>query len=119
MDNYDTAVTLMKEKFGSKESILETHLCQATPDIKCSVEKLLRQLESQGEVINEHKMLIYSILSKVLLETVVKLEDATKGEGEWTMKILRKWSNQHITIPQCRVANAKGRVYTYDSRQVK
>ena len=50
VDNYDTAVTLMKEKFGSKESVLETHLCQATPDIKCSVKKLLRQLESQGEV---------------------------------------------------------------------
>ena len=64
-------------------------------------------------------MLIYSILSKVLLEAVVKLEDAKKGEGEWTMKFLRNWSNQHITIPQCRVANAKGRVYIYDSRQVK
>ena len=36
------------------------------------------------------------------------------------MKFMRKWSNQYITIPQCRVANAKERkVHTYDSRQVK
>ena len=74
-------------------------------------------------MINEHKMLIYQILSKFPLE-VVKLEvkDVKKKEREWTMELLRKSLNQHITIQenaQRRVANAKGRVYTYDSRQVK
>ena len=67
-------------------------------------------------------MLIYQILSKFPLEAVDKLEDAKKDEGECTIGLLRKLFNQHITIQenaQCRVANAKGRVYTYDSRQVK
>ena len=134
-DNYDTAVTLLKEKFGSKESIIETlyaklhHLPTSSGkfnDIKYthnSVERLLTQLESQGEVTNEQKMLIYQILSKFLLEVVIKLEDAKKDEREWTMELLRKLLNQHITkqeYAQRRVAYAKGkRVYTYDSRQVK
>ena len=132
-DNYDTAVTLLKEKFGSKESIIETlyaklhHLpisCSKFNDIKYTynnVERILRQLESQGEEINEQKMLIYQILGKFPLEVVVKLEDAKKDE-QWTMVLLRQLLDQHITVQenaqrrvenaQRRVANAKGRVYT-------
>ena len=64
-DNYDTAVTLLKEKFGSKESIIETlyaklhHLPTSSSkfnDVKYAYnndERTLRQLESQGEEINE------------------------------------------------------------------
>ena len=132
-DNYDTAVTLLKEKFGSKESIIETlyaklhHLPTSSSkfiDIKYTynnVERVLRQLESQGEEINEQKMLIYQILGKFPLEVVVKLEDAKKDE-QWTIELLRQLLNQHITVQenaQRRVANVKGRVYTYDSRQIR
>ena len=66
-------------------------------------------------------MLIYQILGKFPLEVVVKLEDAKKDE-QWTMVLLRQLLNQHITIQenaQRRVANAKGRVYTYNSRQIR
>ena len=133
-DNYDTVVALLKEKFGGRESIIEMlyaklhHLPTSSGkfnDIKYtynSVERLLRQLESQGEAINVQKMLIYQILSKFPLEVVLKLEDAKKCEVEWTMQLLRKLLNQHITIQesaQRRVANAKGRVHTNDSRQAK
>ena len=55
-------------------------------------------------------MLIYQILSKFPLEVVVKLEDVKKCEGEWTVELLRKLLNQHISIKenaQCRVANVK------------
>ena len=72
-------------------------------------------------MINEQKMLIHQILSKFPL-IVIKLQDVKKGEREWTMELLRKLLNQHIIIQenaQSRVANAKGRVYTYDNRQVK
>ena len=62
------------------------------------------------------------LYGKFPLEVVVKLEDVKKCEGELTMGLLRKLLNQHINTQentQCRVTNAKGRVYTYDSRQVK
>ena len=43
------------------------------------------QLESQGEVINELKLLIYKTFSKFPLEVAVKLEDAKTFEenGQW------------------------------------
>ena len=62
-DNYDVVVALLKDKFGSKESTVETlyarlyHLPTSSSrfnDIKYTynnVERLLRQLESQGEAI--------------------------------------------------------------------
>ena len=72
-DNYDTVVApaLLKEKFCSRESIIETiyaklhHFPTSSGkfnDIKYTVKRLLRQLESQGEASNEQKMLIYQIL---------------------------------------------------------
>ena len=42
------------------------------------IEKLLRQLESQGEIVNQQKMLIHQLLSKFPLEVIVKLEDVKK-----------------------------------------
>ena len=63
-DNHDVAVKLLKEKFGSKESIVETLYAKLQrlamysgkfSDIKYTynnVERLLRRLESQGEVVN-------------------------------------------------------------------
>ena len=132
-DNYDVVVALLKDKFGSKESIIETlyarlyHLPTSSGkfnDIKYTynnVERLLRQLESQGETINRQKMLIYQILSKFPVDVVVKLEDAKKCGVEWTMELLRKLLTEYITIQECaqrRVANAKGRVYTQDGEQV-
>ena len=86
-----------------------------------NVERLLRQLESQGEAINGQKMLIYQILSKFPVDVVVKLEDAKKCEVEWTMELLRKLLTEYIITQECaqrRVANAKGRVYTQDSEQI-
>ena len=68
-DNYNVVVALLKDKFGSKEFIIETlyaklyHLPTSSGkfnDIKYTynnVERLLRQLESQGEIINGQKML--------------------------------------------------------------
>ena len=66
-DNYDVVVALLKDKFSSKESIVEIlyarlyHLPTSSGkfnDIKYTynnVERLLRQLESQGEAINGQK----------------------------------------------------------------
>ena len=87
-DNYDVVVALLKDKLSSKESIIETLYAKLyllptfsgkLNDIKYSynnVERLLRQLESQGETINGQKVLINQILSKFPVDVVVKLEDA-------------------------------------------
>ena len=94
-DNYDVVVALLKDKFGSKESIIETlyarlyHLPTSSgkfSDIKYTynnVERLLRQLESQGETINRQKMLIYQILSKFPVDVVVKLKNV-EWNGPWS-----------------------------------
>ena len=92
-------------------------------DIKYACNNVERLLEPQGEVVNEQKMLIYQILSKFPFEVVVELEDTKKCEEEWTMELIVK----EVIKPayyctgntQRRVANAKGRVNTYDTRHIK
>ena len=63
-DNYDIAVTLLKQKFGRPDSIVEMlyaklqHLPTSSPrfgDIRRThenIERILRQLESQGKNVN-------------------------------------------------------------------
>ena len=63
-DNYDMVVTLLQEKFGKKEAIIELLYGKLQNLPKCcnkfleiqrncdSVEKVLRQLEAQGEIVN-------------------------------------------------------------------
>ena len=75
-ENYDTVITLLKEKFGKKEAIIESlyaklqNLPKANnkfSEIKHThevIEKLLRQLEAQGECINEQRMLIQLLICK-------------------------------------------------------
>ena len=75
-ENYQVAVAILKEKFGKKDSIIEMryaklqHLSVSSnkfSDIKHThdnIERVLRQLESQGEQVNQQKMLIHQILSK-------------------------------------------------------
>ena len=77
--NYELAITLLQEKFGKKEAIIESLYAklQNLPKIgnKFSeikhnhevTEKLLRQLEAQGEVIRGQRMLIQQHLCKILL----------------------------------------------------
>ena len=99
-ENYDVAVTLLREKFGRPDSIIEMlygklqHLLtsiQRFTDIKRAyenIERILRQLESQGENVKDQKMLIHQILSKFPLDVILKLED-TKTFGQvWTMELL-------------------------------
>ena len=103
-DGYDVSIQILHERFGNKEAIIEAlyaklqHLPTASnkfSDIKYTydvIEKLLRQLESQGEIVNQQKMLIHQLLSKFPLEVIVKLEDVKKCDQVWTMQLLRKLS---------------------------
>ena len=95
------AVTILKEKFGKKDSIIEMlyaklqHLPVLSTkliDIKYthdSIERILRQLESQGEQVNQQKMLIHQILSKFPLDVVLRLEDCKELGQVWTTELLR------------------------------
>ena len=67
-ENYSVAVDILKEKFGKKDSIIEMlyaklhHLSVSSAkfsDIKYtydSIERVLRQLESHGEQVDQQKM---------------------------------------------------------------
>ena len=54
------------------------------------MEKILRQLESQGENIEQQQMLVQQILSKFPTEVVVKLEESKKLDENWTVKLLHE-----------------------------
>ena len=89
-EGYDVAIQISQERFGNKEVIIEalyTKL-QSLPtasnkfsDIKYTnavIKRLLQQLEAQGEIVNQKNMLIHQLLSKFLLEVIVKLEEVKK-----------------------------------------
>ena len=83
-ENYLVAVAILKEKCGKEDSIIERLYAklQYLPvsstkltDIKYtydSIERILRQLESQGEQVNQQKMLVHQILSKFPLDVVLR-----------------------------------------------
>jgi len=100
-ENYDVAITLLKEKFGRPDSIIEMlyaklqHLLTSIlrfTDIKRmyeNIERILQQLGSQGENVNGQKMLIHQILSKFPLDVILKLEDTITFGQVLTMELLR------------------------------
>ena len=78
-----------------------------------NIERLLRQLESQGENVNGQKILIHQILIKFPLDVILTLED-TKTFGQvWTMELLQKLLSQYVETQenaQRHFANVKGYV---------
>ena len=75
-------VALLQEKFGRKEAIIQLFysklqtlpkFCNKFVDMQCTcdlIEKILRQLEAQGETINSQRMLIQLLLSKFPIEII-------------------------------------------------
>ena len=56
-------------------------------------------------------MLIHQLLSKFLLEVIVKLEDVKKCDQVWTMQLLRKLLSQYVMVQensQRQVNNVRG-----------
>ena len=77
-------------KIGSKFSGI-----QRTCD---TIEKILRELEAQGESIDEQRTLIQQIISKFPAEVVVKLEESKEPVRPWTMPSLRDAIHHYITV---------------------
>ena len=124
-EGYDVVIQILQERFGNKEVIIEALYAklQRLPtasnkfsDIKYTydvIERLLRQLEAQGEIVNQQKMLIHQLLSKFHLEIIVKLEDVKKCDQAWTMQLLQKLLSQYIMVQE----NAQRRVSIRGSSQ--
>ena len=84
------------------------------------IEKLLQQLESQGEIVNQQKMLIHQLLSKFPLAVILKLEDVKRCDQVWMMQLLRKSLSQYVMVQenvQRQVSNVRGG--SLQGRQVK
>ena len=111
-DNYALAVRLLQEKFGQKEAIVGVlysklqNLPKANSkfaDIQRTsetIEKLLRQLEAQGESIYEQKILIQQIISKYPSEVIVKLEKTKEPVVPWSVESLRKAIVSYIAVQE-------------------
>ena len=99
-ENYSLVIKLLQERFGRKEAIVESLYSKlqnlpksgnkfAEVQQVCeTIEKLLRQLEAQGESINEQRTLIQQIISKYPTEVIIKLEESKELATPWTMKSL-------------------------------
>ena len=111
-DNYALADRLLQEKFGQKEAIVGVlysrlqNLPKASNkfvDIQCTsetIEKLLRQLEAQGELINEQRILIQQTISKYPSEVIVKLEETKEPVVPWSVESLRKAIGSYIAVQE-------------------
>ena len=111
-ENYTLVIKLLQDRFGRQEAIVESlysklqnlpktgkklaevqHMCETT-------EKLLQQLEAQGEYISEQRILIQQIISKYLTEVITKLEESKEPGTPWTTKSLRKSICHYITVKE-------------------
>ena len=111
-DNYDTAVTLLQEKFGRKEIIIQCLYSKLHNLQKCgnkfldiqrmgeSVEKILRQLEAQGELVDGQRMLIQLLLSKFPIEVIFQLEKSKEPTSPWTMETSRKAISEYVVVQE-------------------
>ena len=111
-ENYTVAIKLLQDRFGRKEAIVEAlyfklqNLPKANNKfveiqrMSDTIEKVLRQVEAQGEFINEQRILIQQIISKYPSEVITKLEEIKEPVTPWSMKSLRKAICQYITVQE-------------------
>ena len=105
-------VKLFQERFGQKEAIVESlyFKLQNLPKtgnkfagiqrVSETIEKVLRQLEAQGESIDEQRVLIQQITSEYPPEVITKLEEAKEPLRPWSIKSLRKAIFHYVTVQE-------------------
>ena len=111
-ENYSLVVKLFQERFGQKEAIVESlyFKLQNLPKtgnkfadiqrVSETIEKVLRQLEAQGESIDEQRVLIQQIISKYPPEVITKSEEAKEPLRPWSIKSLRKAIFHYVTVQE-------------------
>ena len=110
-DNYDMAILLLKERFGRPQKIIESlySQLQILPtssnkfiDLKLtsdSVERILRQLESLSESIDQ-RILIQQVLGKFPLEFLIELEESKDPKVPWKTNELCKTITNTVDIQE-------------------
>ena len=63
-----------------------------------SIEKILRQSESQREDIDNQKILVRQMLSKLPIKVIIKLEESKGLNDPWSVPKLRQSLQRYITI---------------------
>ena len=108
--NYPIAIHILQEKFGKREAIVEALYSQLQhlpismnrfSEIKNTyevIERILRQLEAQGEKIGQQRILIQQIPSKFPTNVIVKLEESKTLQDNWIIELLRASLKQYIAI---------------------
>ena len=106
-DNYPVVIHILEDK---KEAIIEAlysqlqHLPTVTnrfTEVKSTyetIERILRQLEAQGERVDQQRILTQQILSKFPTNVLVKLEESKSLQDKWTVELLRASLKQYIAI---------------------
>lgn len=109
-DTYDVAIRTLREKLGKRDAIVQslytalqqlsksTNRFQNVKRTPESVEKLLRQLEAQGERVNDQRLLIQQLVSKFPVEVVTKLEEKKGATNSWTIPSLREALLEYVTV---------------------
>ena len=112
-ENYSMAIKLLQNRFGRKETIIDSlyaklqniprvvnHKFFEVQKVSETIERLLRQLEAQGEIINDQRTLVQQIISKFPTEVITRLEDYKQPAVPWNMKSLREAICQYVTIQE-------------------
>ncbi|XP_077989885.1 uncharacterized protein LOC144444346 [Glandiceps talaboti] len=107
-ENYEIAVTILKERFGDEQTVINTHytsLMDLSPSpnqltrlrsLHDALERHLRSLEALGQNVNQ-EIFISMITSKLPKEVLLQLEMQKGADSRWTVMKLRKLFELYIT----------------------
>ena len=109
--DYKTAITLLQERYGKRQMVLDAHyihlidLVQASNNTSSpratynAVEKYLRSLQSLGEDIH-HRQIISNIRTKLPKVAFTRLEQQIDLDEEWWIETLRKALKNYISAQE-------------------
>ena len=107
-DNYDVAVKILGDRFGDPQTVISGHYTKLmdlpsyinqTTSLRSTfdeLEKHLRCLTALGEDTN-HWHFVSLIMSKLPREVIIKLEEMKKPAELWSVQLLRKNLQAHLT----------------------
>jgi len=106
--NYEAAISILTERYGNTQLILDTHytqLMEMSPAINKTaslrtvfdrIEQHLRSLQSLGEDIS-HRQIISLIRNKLPRVVIARIEQQKDASQDWTVEGLRKALKAYIS----------------------
>ena len=109
--NYEVAVTILQERYGKKQLIINAHYAklkempisstyyeklQSTYD---SIEKHLRSLEALGENV-ENNLMMSLLQSKLPKHVLARLEEYKNDDNPWSVGLFRKELKKYTTAQE-------------------